>query len=244
MMKPSTRIGLVVASLLLVLYGCSPEATTVPLATPVSATAVSAGIEEPSPILPTEAPPPEPTVVDASTVPPATSEPTKAPLVLSSDAFGSGEAIPERYTCHGDNVSPPLEWAGVPERARSIALVVEDPDSSPPGFVHWVIYNIPPRQGSLPGGLPPEPTMTDGALQGKNDFAQHEGGTFPGGSPVHQVGYDGPCPPSGEHRYVFTLYALDTMLDLAAEATVSELMSAMKGRVLAQAELTGVYTAP
>jgi Raf kinase inhibitor-like YbhB/YbcL family protein len=178
------------------------------------------------------------------TLPSATSEPAQVGLTLSSDAFGSGEAIPGKYTCHGDNVSPPLQWRGVPQETASLALIVQDPDSSPPGFVHWVVYNIPSGQGELPEGLPPEPNLPDGTLQGKNDFARFGSGTFPGGAAIHQVGYDGPCPPSGEHRYVFTLYALDTILDLPAEATASELISAMEGRSAARTELIGVYTAP
>ena len=179
-----------------------------------------------------------------TTLPSATSEHAEAELTLSSDAFGPGEAIPEKYTCHGDNVSPPLQWLGVPQETASMALIVQDPDSSPPGFVHWVVYNILPGQGGLPEGLQPEPNLPDGTLQGKNDFARFGSGTFPGGSAIHQVGYDGPCPPSGEHRYVFTLYALDTVLDLPAEATAPEVISAMEGRAAARAELIGVYTAP
>jgi Raf kinase inhibitor-like YbhB/YbcL family protein len=165
-------------------------------------------------------------------------------LTVSSDAFEPGGTIPERYTCQADNVSPPLKWLGVPQETLSLALIVADPDSSPPGFVHWVVYNIPPAKGGLPEGLPPEPALLDGTLQGKNDFAQFGSGTFPGGSPIHQVGYDGPCPPGGEHRYVFTLYALDAVIDLSAQATASELIGAMEERILAQAELVGVYVAP
>jgi Raf kinase inhibitor-like YbhB/YbcL family protein len=109
--------------------------------------------------------------------------------------------------------------------------------------VHWVIYNIPPTSTGLPEGVPAEATLPDGTRQGANDYAlfAEEGQTHPGGAPINRVGYDGPCPPSA-HRYVFTLYALDTALELLAEATKAELLAAMEWHVLGQAELTGVYT--
>jgi Raf kinase inhibitor-like YbhB/YbcL family protein len=122
-------------------------------------------------------------------------------------------------------------------------LVVDDPDSQPPGFVHWVIYNIPLTSTGLPEGVPGEATLPDGTRQGVNDFAlfAEEGQTFPGGAPINRVGYDGPCP-GDTHRYVFRVYALDASLDLPAEATKAELLAAMEWHVLGQAELMGVYT--
>jgi Raf kinase inhibitor-like YbhB/YbcL family protein len=131
----------------------------------------------------------------------------------------------------------------VPEGTQSLALVVDDPDSQPPGFAHWVLYNLPPTSTGLPEGVPAERTLPDGSLQGQNDFAlfAEEGQTHPGGAPICRVGYDGPCPPSA-HRYVFRLYALDAVLDLPEEATMADLLAAMEGHVLGQAELTGVYT--
>jgi len=160
---------------------------------------------------------------------------------MSSAAFEPGGEIPVQHSCQGANLSPPLEWSGVPEGAQSLALLVDDPDSQPPGFVHWVIYNIPATTSDLPEGVPAESSLPDGALQGKNDFANYPAGTFPGGSAINQIGYDGPCPPAA-HRYVFTLYALDAVLDLPAEATKADLLAAMEGHVLGQAEMTGVYT--
>jgi Raf kinase inhibitor-like YbhB/YbcL family protein len=122
-------------------------------------------------------------------------------------------------------------------------LLVDDPDSQPPGFVHWVIYNIPATVAGFPEGLPAEGTLADGTLQGMNDFALFvgEGETFPSGAPIKRIGYDGPCP-GNQHRYVFTLYALDILLDLPAEAAMADVLEAMEGHVLDQAELIGMYT--
>jgi len=124
-----------------------------------------------------------------------------------------------------------------------VALLLDDPDSQPPGFVHWVVYNIPSTSEGLPEGVPAEASLPDGTLQGTNDFALYvgQGETFPGGAPINLIGYDGPCP-GNQHRYVFTLYALDALLDLPAEVTMAEVLQAMEGRVLGQVELTGVYT--
>jgi len=131
----------------------------------------------------------------------------------------------------------------VPEGTQSLALLVDDPDSQPPGFVHWVIYNIPPTAVGLPEGVPGEATLDDGTLQGSNDFALFagEGETFPGGALINRIGYDGPCP-GNPHRYVFTLYALGTLLDLPAQATIAQVLEAMQGHILAQAEVIGVYS--
>ena len=166
-----------------------------------------------------------------------------APLEISSSAFEPGAEIPVQYSCDGANLSPPLEWSGVPEGTQSLALLVDDPDSEPPGFAHWIVYDIPSTSEGLPEGVPAQATLLDGTLQGTNDFALFvgEGETFPGGAPINRIGYDGPCP-GNKHRYVFTLYALDTVLDLQAEATMAELLRAMEGHVLNEAELIAVYT--
>jgi len=182
----------------------------------------------------------------AAPIPPIPGPPTPTPgppLQVSSAAFEPGSEIPVQYSCQGANLSPPLEWSGVPEGTQSLALVVDDPDSEPPGFVHWVIYNIPATATGLPEGVPAEATLPDGTRQGSNDFAlfADEGQTFPGGAPINRVGYDGPCP-GDTHRYVFRLYALDAVLDLPAEATKADLLLAIEGHVLGEAELTGVYT--
>jgi len=182
----------------------------------------------------------------AAPIPPIPGPPTPTPglpLQVSSAAFEPGSEIPVQYSCQGANLSPPLEWSGVPEGTQSLALVVGDPDSQPPDFVHWLIYNIPPSSTGLPEGVPAEATLPDGTLQGVNDFAlfAEEGQTHPGGAPINRIGYDGPCPPAA-HRYVFTLYALDIFLDLPAEAAKADLLVVMEGHVLGQAEFTGVFT--
>jgi Raf kinase inhibitor-like YbhB/YbcL family protein len=150
-----------------------------------------------------------------------------AMLVLSSRAFSHGEMIPKQYTCDGQELSPPLEWQGAPAGTKSFALIMDDPDAPKTVFVHWVVYNIPASASSLPEGLPREPVLSDGIRQGENSAGR--------------IGYFGPCPPSGVHRYSFRLYALDTVLNLDAGATKQELMRAMQGHILAQAELLGRY---
>ena len=181
----------------------------------------------------------------AAPIPPIPGPPTPTPglpLQVSSAAFEPGSEIPVQYSCQGANLSPPLEWSGVPEGTQSLALVVDDPDSQPPGFVHWVIFNIPRSTTGLPEGVPAEPTLPDGYLQGMNDYAlfAQEGQTHPGGAPINRIGYDGPCP-GDTHCYVFTLYALDTVLDLPAEATKADLLAAMEWHVFSEAELGGVF---
>lgn len=154
------------------------------------------------------------------------------PFTLTSPAFAHGASIPARYTCDGDNFSPPLEWSAPPEGTRSLVLIVDDPDAPDPAapkmrFVHWVLMNLPPRSGGLPEGgsskLPP------GTREGMTDF--------------RRTGWGGPCPPIGRHRYVFTLYALVRPLELppAPPPTRDQVLRAMEGQVLARAELIGTY---
>jgi Raf kinase inhibitor-like YbhB/YbcL family protein len=192
---------------------------------------------------PTEAPAPTDTSIPPSPTPiPPTPTPLP-PLTLTSSAFEDGGTIPNQYSCFGDNISPALAWTGVPEEAESLALLMDDPDSQPPGFVHWVTYNIPTESDGFPEDIPAGPTLDDGTLQGTNDFAPFGAGNMPGGAPVKIVGYDGPCP-GDEHRYVFTLYALDTTLDLPAEVILPEVVAAMEGHILDQAEIVGLYDPP
>jgi Raf kinase inhibitor-like YbhB/YbcL family protein len=242
-----TRITPVCLVLLLLagvcVAGCGPAAT------PEAAPPLEERTSAPEPTVPTA----EVTVAPTPLPPTATPRPPEVepaptstpvpPLQVSSSAFAPGGQIPVQYTCQGANLSPPLEWSGVPEGAQSLTLVVDDPDSQPPGFVHWLIYNIPPSTTFLPEGVAAEATLPDGTLQGTNDYAlfAEEGQTHPSGAPINRIGYDGPCPPSA-HHYVFTLYALDTVLDLPAEATRADLLAAMEGHVLGQAELAGLYT--
>ena len=145
------------------------------------------------------------------------------PFTLSSPAFAAQKAIPRRFTCDGEDVSPPLAWAGAPAGTKSLVLIVTDPDAR--GFVHWVAYEIPGAgSGSLPEAIPPSATTPK---QGRNDFGK--------------VGYGGPCPPSGTHRYVFRISAIDRTLGLDDGRMASEVEAAMKGHVLASAELVGTY---
>lgn len=149
-----------------------------------------------------------------------------AGLALTSTAFQHRGTIPERYTCEGANVSPPLSWDDPPEGTRSFALVVDDPDAPGKVWVHWLAWDIPASARTLREDLgPTEPDM----LQGRNDFGDR--------------GYGGPCPPKGHgaHRYVFHLYALDTLLNVAPGASRRELDAAMKGHVLATGEIVGHF---
>lgn len=148
-------------------------------------------------------------------------------MMITSTAFSPGELIPPEFTCDGNDVSPPLAWSDVPPGAISLALISDDPDAPGGRWVHWVAWNLPVSPGRLDRGQPGKGELADGTRQGTNDF--------------HRPGYGGPCPPSGTHRYYFRLFALDTRLDLAAGATRAELEGAMKGHILATAELMGKY---
>ena len=150
-------------------------------------------------------------------------------LTLTSPAFAANGEIPSRHTCEGEDVAPALAWSGVPEGARSLALVVDDPDAPDPAnpkttWVHWVLYNVPPTAKGLPEGGRPLPAGTE---EGRNDWKR--------------TGYGGPCPPVGRHRYFHKLYALDTVLTDLGNPTKAELEDAMRGHVLAQGELVGTY---
>jgi Raf kinase inhibitor-like YbhB/YbcL family protein len=152
-------------------------------------------------------------------------------ILLTSPAFRPNEMLPARYTCDGENFSPALVWDAPPAAARSFVLLVEDPDA--PGktprnpFVHWVVYDLPSTLRQLPEKLPAQPFLAIGGIQGRNDFGQY--------------GYGGACPPSGTHRYLFKLYALDQFLDLPPGTTRAQVVEAMKGHIVAGAELTGQY---
>ncbi len=148
-------------------------------------------------------------------------------MELKSQAFQPGGTIPARYTCDGPDVSPPLTWSDPPAGTKSFALVSDDPDAPGGTWVHWVIWNIPASARSLAENLPKKDSLPNGARQGTTDF--------------RRIGYGGPCPPSGTHRYFFRLYALDTTLTLPATTTREDLERAMQGHVLAPAELMGKY---
>ncbi len=153
------------------------------------------------------------------------------PLALTSPAFAPGGEIPTLFTCEDRDISPALEWTALPEGTKSLVLIVDDPDAPDPDapttiWVHWVLYNVPPTAAGLPEaadrkGLPP------GTGEGTNEWKR--------------TGYQGPCPPIGRHRYFHRLYALDTVLPDLGTPTKAEVEAAMKGHVLAQAELMGTY---
>lgn len=149
-------------------------------------------------------------------------------MTLTSSAFTHGAMIPKDYTCDGKDISPPLSWSDPPEKTQSFALIMDDPDAPMGTWVHWVIYNIPATARGLPEGVPKDADLPDGSRQGRNSW--------------RRIGYGGPCPPSGTHRYFFKLYALDTVLTLASGATKDELLKAMEGHILAQAEFMGRYS--
>ena len=228
-----------------------PPAST---ATPVPPTA--APTSTPEPPTPTSEPPKptsEPPTPTTEPPRPTSEPPTPAPeLSISTTAFAPGGDIPVQYSCFGDNLSPALAWSGVPAAAQSLVLIVHDLDagaesgaSTPLGFAHWLVYNIPPASRGYAENMPAGDTLADGALQGSNDFAQFldEGEAFPSGAPIKLVGYDGPCP-GGKHRYNFHLYALDSQLDVPPAATLSQVLAAMEGHILAQAEVVGSFALP
>jgi len=149
---------------------------------------------------------------------------------LTSPAFQPGESIDSKYTCDGQDISPPLSWTAPPAGTKSLALIMDDPDAPMGTWVHWVIYNIPAGESSLPEAVPADQELPNGARQGLNSWPKY--------------GYGGPCPPSGQHRYFFKLYALDAVLDLPARVTKERLLQAMEGHVLGRAELMGLYRRP
>ena len=152
----------------------------------------------------------------------------KDQMQLTSTAFTEGAVIPAKYTCDAKNVSPPLKWNGVPAGAKSLALIVDDPDAPAGTWMHWVIYDLPPTTSELTEDVPKSQYVAGGAKQGLNDF--------------RHLGYGGPCPPHGlPHRYFFKLYALDAMLELKPGLTKKDFESAMEKHILARAELMGTY---
>ena len=148
-------------------------------------------------------------------------------IKITSSAFEDGGLIPAKYTCDGADVSPPLQWDAVPEGTGSIALICDDPDAPMGTWVHWVLFNLPSDAKELAQNIPTEETLPNGAKQGVNDFGR--------------VGYGGPCPPGGTHRYFFKIYALDTEVGLQAGADKRQLLQTMEGHILEQGQLIGKY---
>jgi Raf kinase inhibitor-like YbhB/YbcL family protein len=149
-------------------------------------------------------------------------------LHITSLDFSAGEAIPKKFTCDAQDVSPKLEWHEAPANTESFALIMDDPDAPAGTWVHWVLYDLPADAKELPERVARQEQLASGARQGRNDFGK--------------IGYSGPCPPPGKpHRYFFRLYALDTKLNLKSGATKADLELAMKPHILTQAELIGRY---
>jgi Raf kinase inhibitor-like YbhB/YbcL family protein len=168
-------------------------------------------------------------------------DPSRLTIALRSRAFSDGAMIPKEYTCDGADRSPPLEWSGVPQSAQELALICDDPDAPMGTWSHWVIVHLPPGVKGLKEGAPAETDLpvsamqthddippNDRAIQGKNDFGK--------------FGFGGPCPPSGTHRYVFRLYALDRRIELGTSPpTRSDVLKAIRGHILAEGRLVGKY---
>jgi hypothetical protein len=148
-------------------------------------------------------------------------------LQLTSEAFSDGTMIPKRFTCDGEDVSPPLSWSALPAETGSLALICDDPDAPVGTWDHWVLFNIPATATGLPEDVPAKAIREDGSVHGNNSWGR--------------LGYGGPCPPGGTHRYFFKLYALDIALNLTSGATKSQLVSAMEGHILDQGQLMGKY---
>lgn len=170
-------------------------------------------------------------------------DPGRRTIALRSAAFAEGAAIPREHTCDGAGGSPPLEWSGVPAAAKTLVLICDDPDAPMGTFTHWVVVNLPPTVKSLTAGMPAESAIPAESMggeaagpssdvvprQGKNDFGK--------------VGYGGPCPPSGTHRYIFRIYALDSPITNVEESpSRGDVIKAIKGHILAEGRLTGTYT--
>jgi len=154
-------------------------------------------------------------------------EEKKMTIEVTSTAFEEGGMIPKKYTCDGPDVSPPLKFDKVPENTQGLVLICDDPDAPVGTWVHWVLYDIPAATRELKENIPPDKKLKGGGVHGINDF--------------RKLGYGGPCPPSGTHRYFFKVYALDTMLNLKSGYTKKQVEGAMRGHVLAQGQLMGKY---
>jgi Raf kinase inhibitor-like YbhB/YbcL family protein len=148
-------------------------------------------------------------------------------MEIKSSVFKEGMSIPSKYTCDNLDVSPPLEWSKVPTGTKSFALICDDPDAPTETWVHWILFNIPGDLRELPENEPKVETLDDGAQQGKNDFGK--------------IGYGGPCPPGGTHRYYFKIYAMNKELEAKSGITKKELLKAMEGYVLEEGQLMGRY---
>lgn len=233
---------ILVLTSIMVMTACGGDETTTttpPTTAPATTAPTTVATTEPEPTTtttqhPTTEPTPTVTPPPVTTPPttPATTEPTTPPepeeMVITSAGFEHEGIIPNAYSCDGADISPELNWTGVPAGAQSLALIMDDPDAPGGTFVHWVIFNIPADATGLEENVPKTATLASGAIQGRNGFGE--------------IGYGGPCPPSGQsHRYFFKLYALDTTLDLASGASKAQLLAAIEGHILAEAQLMGNF---
>jgi len=173
------------------------------------------------------------TIIAVGTVSCTSTEPTlpeegEMTLSLSSSVFQNGDSIPTKYTCDGQDVSPPLTWGEPPSGTQSFALITDDPDATGGVFTHWLLFNLPAGSRELAEAVPPQNELPNGALQGKNGFGE--------------IGYGGPCPHSrSAHHYRFTLYVLDQLLDLKAGASRKQVTDAITGHILVWGQLIGMY---
>lgn len=149
-------------------------------------------------------------------------------IKIKSSAFEEGEIIPKKYSCEGVNVSPPLQWSSSPADVESFVLICEDPDAPSGLWAHWIIFNLPAETTALPEFIMEREVLENGAQQGLNDF-----GT---------IGYRGPCPPGGTHRYYYRIFALDIMLHLTSRINRQDLLEAMIGHIIDQGHIMGIYT--
>jgi Raf kinase inhibitor-like YbhB/YbcL family protein len=205
------RTTVVWLTMVAILVAACTSAGTGP-ASPTATPSVSAAIASPTSLV-------TPGASGGATVAPSRSS---GPLSLSSPAFADGASIPTRFTCAGEGISPELDWSGAPAPTEALALTIIDPDAG--GFVHWLVYDIPASSGSLAENVG---TAAGAPPQGANGRGK--------------AGYTGPCPPSGTHHYVFTLYALDRTLGLTGTPSHADIEAAIKGHVLAMTVLTGTF---
>lgn len=148
-------------------------------------------------------------------------------ITIKSESFGKNDLIPSKYTCDGKNISPQLSWDKPSDKIKTFAIIVNDPDAPGGNFIHWIIFNIPDSILSLPEDVTPMRNIPEEAALGTNSFGH--------------IGYNGPCPPSGAHRYFFRIYGLDTSIKLEAGIEENDLLKAMKNHVVAEGELMGKY---
>jgi Raf kinase inhibitor-like YbhB/YbcL family protein len=210
--------------LVLMTASCANKSTPSPTPGPTSTSPAveESAISPATPAEPTIAPPTEMVSLEESP------EAKGMPFTLSSTEFFHESAIPAKFSCDGENISPPLEWGDPPQGTESFVLVSDDPDAPRGTWVHWLLYNIPADVRALPEAIPPEGELSDGSQHGENSFGR--------------LDYGGPCPPSGTHRYFFKLYALDVILDLEPGANKETLLQAMEGHILAEVALMGTYS--